>query len=374
MGLMPIDADEFPLHQAPLSLGRVASSDKNFYDRCYLNAHDRTGRIFLVTGLGTYPNLGVRDAYATVRVDDRQWSLRLSDALDQRSMDQSVGPYRIEVLEPLNRLRVICDHEYVGFDLTWEGSFPAVLEQRHLLLTGARPTLDAQRFAQVGTWSGVLNVDGADHAVSPDTWVGTRDRSWGIRPVGDADPAGRAADEPIEGFWWLYVPMRFEKFALIVIIQESPDGFRTLNDATRVFPDGRVEQLGWPRVDIDYRPGTRHPVGARLHLTTPSGEALLVEVEPLNFVALHIGCGYGGDPEWTHGQWKGRSWASTSSYDFTDPEVLGRVPWGVSDHVARATCNGEVGHGLFEHASMGRHDPTGFTDWFAVAPERTSPA
>jgi len=91
-------------------------------------------------------------------------------------------------------------------------------------------------------------------------------------------------------------------------------------------------------------------------------------------VALHIGCGYGGDPEWTHGQWKGRGWAATSSYDFTDPEVLGRVPWGVSDHVARATCNGEVGHGLFEHASMGRHDPTGFTDWFAVAPERTSPA
>ena len=29
----------------------------------------------------------------------------------------------------------------------------------------------------------------------------------------------------------------------------------------------------------------------------------------------------------------------------------------------RATCDGEVGHGLFEHASFGRHDPTGFKDW-----------
>ena len=42
-----------------------ATSDRNFYDRCYFNAHDRTGDIFLVTGLGVYPNLGVIDAYAT---------------------------------------------------------------------------------------------------------------------------------------------------------------------------------------------------------------------------------------------------------------------------------------------------------------------
>ena len=26
------------------------------------------------------------------------------------------------------------------------------------------------------------------------------------------------------------------------------------------------------------------------------------------------------------------------------------------------------GWGLFEHASLGRHDPTGFADWNSVAP------
>ena len=26
------------------------------------------------------------------------------------------------------------------------------------------------------------------------------------------------------------------------------------------------------------------------------------------------------------------------------------------------------GRGLFEHASLGRHDPTGFADWGSVAP------
>jgi hypothetical protein len=198
--------------------------------------------------------------------------------------------------------------------------------------------------------------------------MGTRDRSWGIRPVGDPDPAGRAGDEPGEGFWWLYVPLRFDDFAVVVVVQEDPDGHRTLNDVSRVFPDGRVEQLGWPRIEIDYRSGSRHPTRARLHLTTPEGRPVLLEVEPLGSVALHVGCGYGGDPTWTHGQWKGRGWTELLTFDYTDPEVESRVPWGVSDHVARAWFDGQEGYGLFEHASIGRHDPSGFADFLSVAP------
>ena len=83
-------------------------SDRNFYDRCYFNAHDRTGDVFLITGLGVYPNLGVIDAYvdraprrppATVAV------LATPSSADR--MHQQVGPYRIEVVEPLQQLRLI---------------------------------------------------------------------------------------------------------------------------------------------------------------------------------------------------------------------------------------------------------------------------
>ena len=368
--MKPTPLDEYPIHQAPLPMARVATSDRNFYDRCYFNAHGRTGETFLITGLGTYPNLGVIDAYALVRHGDTQHAVRFSDALEARSLEQAVGKYRVEVLEPLQKIRLICDAaaDGIGFDLTWEGSFPAILEQPHTLLTGNQVTLEANRFAQLGTWSGQLAVGGADIAVTPDTWVGSRDRSWGIRPSGEAAPPGRAAEEPMEGFWWLYVPMRFDDFALIVIVQESPDGYRTLNDASRIFPDGRVEQLGWPRIEIDYVSGTRVPARARLHLTTPQGEPLLVEVESLLGVPLHVGAGYGGDADWTHGTWMGRNWSRADTYDMTDPEIAGKLVWGVIDHVGRATCNGSEGWGLFEHASLGRHDPTGFADWFSVAP------
>jgi len=141
--MKPTALDELPVHQAPLPMARVASSDRNFYDRCYLNGHDRTGEVFFVAGIGQYPNLGVRDGFLSVRIGDAQHVVRASDALDERTTRQEVGPLRLEVVEPLHRLRLHCDHDDIAADLMWTGSFDAVLEQRHLLLSGNRPILDA---------------------------------------------------------------------------------------------------------------------------------------------------------------------------------------------------------------------------------------
>jgi hypothetical protein len=185
--------------------------------------------------------------------------------------------------------------------------------------------------------------------------------------VGESEPSGRPAAGEEFGFWWLYVPLRFESYAIVLIAQEDGTGHRTLNDAVRVWRDGRVEQLGWPRVQIDYRPGSRHPEHARIQLTEPDGSPLTLDVEPSVFVPLHVGCGYGGDSDWLHGQWRGAGWVESAVYDFTDPAVEARIPWGVIDHVARATCGDAVGWGLFEHGTIGRHDPSGFKDFTSTA-------
>jgi hypothetical protein len=92
-----------------------------------------------------------------------------------------------------------------------------------------------------------------------------------------------------------------------------------------------------------------------------------VEIDTLGFVPLQLGSGY-GDPDWAHGQWKGESWAEAVRVDLTDPAVVPRIPFGNIDHVGHAWCDGAEGWGLFEHASIGAHAPTGFTDLMAVAP------
>ncbi len=373
---MPVPMDEFALHQHPVSFARVGTSDRNFYDRSYFNGHDRTGEIFFISGYGAYPNLGVKDAYFTIRIGDRSFTVRASDALDDNRLAQEVGFYRHEVVDPLHTIRLTGDADDlgIGFDLTWQGSYPAVDEPRHVILQGGvRPFVDAQRFAQVGTWEGVIRVDGREITVSPDVWVGSRDRSWGIRPVGEAETPGRfTAEQGADyGMYWLYVPLRFDEYGIVIIVQEDADGHRSLNEASRIWPasSGRKpEQLGWPRTEIQYRSGTRIPESAVIHLTEPDGKPLDIEIDSLGWISLNCGPGYGADPEWQHGTWKGRGWTNGSTLDYNDPEVAGRVPYSLLDHVARARCNGDEGYGLFEHGLIGRYSPYGFADFFAVAP------
>jgi hypothetical protein len=371
-GVFPLD--EYPIHQIPAPIEWVGT-DRNFYDRSYWCAHDRTGDIFLITGLGYYPNLGTKDAFLVIRRGEEQTALHFGDAIDSDRLNQHCGAYRIDVVEPLKTSRLVVEEtEGIALDITWRGLFPAVPEQRHIMRAGGhRAILDAQRFAQVGSWEGTLVIDGEEHVVSPDRWVGTRDRSWGARPVGEAEPAGRPADPPFDGMWWLYVPIAFEDFGMIVIIQEEPDGHRILNDCQRVWPDGRVEQLGWPLADISYRSGTRTPSSGTLRLRTPQGADVRVELESLLPLAIHVGGGYGGDSDWSHGQWRGAGWSERVTYDMTAPEITGRVPFGLTDNVGRAVWH-EEGHepregwGLFEHGIVGIHRPTGFDDWMTVAP------
>src|SRR5262249_39646994 len=155
----------------------------------------------------------------------------------------------------------------------------AVQEEPHLLLAGGRPILDASRFCQVGHWSGTLRVGSREFAVNPGRWSGARDRSWGIRPVGEPEPPGRGAAQPTEGVWWLYAPLLCDPPPVIVQMQENRDGHRTVNAAKRIGKDGRLKQPGWPRAEIGYRKGTRHPESARLHLTDQAGNPLMLEVE-----------------------------------------------------------------------------------------------
>jgi hypothetical protein len=73
--------DDFPVHQASEWIAHPATSDRNFYDRYYFNAFDTTGEWIAVMGLGQYPNLGVTDAFATVRIGPQQHLVRASRPL-----------------------------------------------------------------------------------------------------------------------------------------------------------------------------------------------------------------------------------------------------------------------------------------------------
>ena len=64
---MPISPmDEYLAHQTTDTFDYVFTSDRNFYDRYYFNCHPSSDELFLVAGLGQYPNLGVTDAFVSI--------------------------------------------------------------------------------------------------------------------------------------------------------------------------------------------------------------------------------------------------------------------------------------------------------------------
>ncbi len=355
--------DEYPIHQLPLPMRYVASSDRNVYDRCIYQGVDHEADAYFITGLGVYPNLGIIDAYATVRRGNRQWAVRMSGSRPADKMSQQVGPYRIEVIEPFRKIRLVCDADEhgIGFDVIYESEYGPIAEPQHIRRQGERILLDASRFAGVGTFTGELRVDGETIAVTPDRFTATRDRSWGIRPVGESEPAGRPND--FTGMWWCWIPLRFDDFALHVILEEDRTGLRNTNYAMRMWPAATgkpPEQLGWPLPEITYKEGTRHPTRASMELTGRDGKLHMLEIEPVIGISLNVGCGYGADPDWTHGLWKGDDWVEGAVYSYEDQAVRDRASFSLWDHVAHVTFDGNEGWGIFEHGVIGPHEPSGF--------------
>jgi hypothetical protein len=355
MTLSPLD--DYPVHQVPDVMRHVGTSDRNFYDRYYFNCHSRSDEIMLIVGLGQYPNLGVSDGFALVRYGSLHKIVRASRELGADRMDTTVGPLRVEVLEGLKRLRVVCEPNEHGlsFDLTWEGAIPAQLEPPHLVRAQERVIFDSRRLAQTGRWTGSITVDGATLPVTPDRWWGSRDRSWGIRPVGEGEPPGIQAKTPAT-FYWVYAPMQFEDHAILCILQEDGRGRRILEEAVRVWPDDREpEYLGRPDYRPTYAPGTREVMEAVIGFTPPRGTPFGVRVTPLLPVHLMVGSGYGLEPDWRHGMYQGPELTVQGvTYDLRRPEDAARM-WGMVDAVARFDYEGGVGHGLFEYWALGPH-------------------
>ncbi len=321
----------------------------------------------LIIGLGQYPNLGVTDAFAPARHGDTHRVVRASRELGTDRMDTQVGPFRVEVIEGLRSLRVVLTPNEHGleFDLTWTGVIPAQAEPRHFIRQQERVIFDSVRLAQTGRWSGYVRSGAEQSTVTPDRWQGARDRSWGVRPVGESEPPGIQSKNPAQ-FYWVYAPMQFDEFSILTIIQEDAAGNRVLEEAVRVWPEstGRPpQQLGRPDYRPHYVPGTREVQTATISFSPPGGEPFEVTVRPVHPVSIMVGTGYSLEPDWKHGMYQGPDLVVQGvCYDVTKPEDKARM-WGMIDSVAVFECteNGVTsnGSGLFEYWPFGPHSPTG---------------
>lgn len=367
-------ADDFPIHQTPEPIA-YTGSDRNFYDRYFYNGfHLGDENIFFACAMGQYPALNVMDAAFCLIKDGKQHSVFASRELGHERMSTSVAPIEIDIVEPHveHCIRVSDNEAGIEADLTFRLRTAPVEEPRFTYRLGTRIILDYTRLTQFGEWTGWISLNGKRFDVTPATFRGTRDRSWGIRPVGAADPQP-VAPPPEPQFYWLWAPLQFDDGGSLFHVNENAAGAAWARSAQWVplAPDA-ARELKDGRADLAFQSGTRHARTAELFLFDEHGETTVKLTPRYKFFMRGIGYMH---PERNHGSYHG---AHSVTSEVLDLATLNEGDFH-STHI-QAIVDAEMtgplvsgggtrkGRGILEQLIIGRHEPSGFNDLFSLAP------
>ncbi|MCU1428138.1 MAG: hypothetical protein JWL83_2138, partial [Actinomycetia bacterium] len=194
--------DDYPIHQTPLPIAHTVGGDPNHYDRYWFNGY--RDDLYFGIAMATYPNRDIIDAAFSVVHDGRQRSVFASGRLPLDRRETKIGPISIEMVEPLrvNRVRVDAPEHGIVADLTYHARTVAIEEPRQTMYQANRLVMDSTRLTQWGGWSGTIDVGGDRIEADFTDTRGTKDRSWGVRPVGMPAPIAPQSTVPQIFFLW----------------------------------------------------------------------------------------------------------------------------------------------------------------------------
>lgn len=359
--------DDFPIHQTAVPVTLPESGDPGFYDRYYFGGHNVGGTVVFSSALGLYPNRNVMDAAFSIVIDGVQHSVFASGhiARDRRT---AIGPITVNIIEPLRVLHIRVDDPESGMkaDLTFRAKTAALEEPRQTVRREGVQTMDYTRLAQWGSWEGTIGVGDVTLQVRPDDVVGTRDRSWGYRPVGERTPTNLPPRTP--QVFWLWAPIHFADLCTHLASFEHSNGFRWLEQAVLVpLLDDPVNDPTWGtsipaptpvrnvRHELTWRLGTREIERATLRFDTVDGEHVM-EFTPVA-TSMQKGIGY-GHPYWGHGRAHGELEVGRESYVIADLDRQQYENVHVQT-VCRVQYGDRVGVGILEQLAIGDHEPSG---------------
>ena len=371
--------DDYGVHQTSNPISQPAQSALNFYDRYWSCGYDVGGGFFFEAGLGVYPNRYVMDGHFTVVIDGVQHSFHGSCRCPDDRRKTRIGPLALIIEEPMRRMRVRLESNDTGIscDLLFVAASTPIEEVKNVMHEGdVRLTMMNSRFTQFGRWEGWLEADGKRVEVSGESTLGTRDKSWGVRPLGE--PEGGAPDiaAATPCVYWAWLPLNFGDVCTQFGSFESPQGeprqlgacLTPLYDKPEDIPEiepAHVE-MATARHAIEWRSGTRWPQRGHFELERADGKVHQIEIEASGCYCSVRGLGY-HHPDWPHGAWQGELKTGSSVWDMNDVDFKDHTFVHVHTLV-NATLDGKKGTGMLETLVFGPHARSGFKEFLDLAP------
>ena len=364
-------SDDYPLHQTSRPF-RDPGTDRNFYDRFFFCGYPTVGvergATYFAVAFGTYPGRNVTDGAFSIVSDGVQRNVRGSRIMGEERMNLTAGPVTVEIVQPLCQLRVLVDAPEAGVraELLFVARGPAFEEPHFRYGWGHLTAMDYTRMTQNGTWTGWIETPDRRIEVTPDSWLGTRDRSWGSRPVGQRDPNPAAPDGPatIE-YYWLWAPLNFPDLNVIFDVNENSDGSRWHENMSSapVGDDPLTLQVTKYKhtYEINWRPNTRHADSFVIHVAPSGGAPYSIKLRALNTFYM-MGVGY-QHPTWRHGAYLGPDERTHDEFVTVDVDETNPIYNHVQILAEATRSDGTFGMGILEMLITGQHQPSGFTGY-----------
>jgi hypothetical protein len=358
--------DDYPIHQTPLPIAHLATGDPNHYDRFWFNGY--TEDTYFGVGMAVYPNRGIIDGAFAVVHDGVQRSVFASGRIPEDRGVMKIGPLTIDVVEPLRVTRVRADAADLGIDadVTFTARTVALEEPRQTLTAGTKTVMDSTRMTQWGHWAGRIVAGGRE--ITVDQMLGTKDRSWGVRPVGAPTPA--APEITLPQIFFLWAPINWDDCCTHFLCFERANGDRWVGSQAILdiagaddpmfgaATESHIHHLAGALHEVRWAPGLRRSDGATLRLLHHDGAEERIALEPLLTFRMR-GLGY-THPEWGHGRWHGEVAVGSEEHKVEDLDNL--EPWNIHiQQVMRARWGDRVGLGVLEQLAFGEHVPSGLT-------------
>ena len=239
--------------------------------------------------------------------------------------------------------------------------------------------MDTTRFTQLGCWSGWVEFGGHRVELNRDQFWGTKDRSWGTRPLAGGDPRGAPAASQSGGIFFLWAPLHFDDVCLHCQMFDDHLGRPLFQVGAKLatyasvdelpgIEDAATEHMHNLKHQLTFKPDNRMISAASLAMTSlRDGARHEISLDPL-FTFRMKGIGY-SHPEWGHGRWHDELRVGSESWSLDSVDETAFENQHVQ-HLVRAVYtdpNGveRAGIGALEQNILGPYRPYGLKGFIA---------
>jgi len=350
--------DEYPYHQITATFAGVGGTDPAWNDGHYLCLSDMAGEVALASSLRLYQNNDVMDGFVCVRHAGKQHNIRVSRRLRADMGTLAVGPLRLEIVEPLQSVRLVLeDNEHdISLDVTCRNSVLPYEDPAEVTRVDGRLISERITYEVTGKCDGWVQVGGDRVRLNPAIDSFFRNHSWGYQ-AGRGGP--RLYGAPLVGVqrrvpgirqWVLFDLPDHGGFWFV-----DPSGRSASGKGAILYPDRSVPVMDVAH-ELEFYDGGRRLKSGTVRLTDADGVAREYTIRDLGWVYTQGGGYFGGFNDGLgQGVYRGDYHVEGEVWDVSHPTTIvdadGKAfefdhAW--AENFTRLTCDGARGLAHFE--------------------------